>query len=182
MVHTSSRRLGNQIAEIQQSIETAAMTPTKADLGRYLQIWRQVASGEDTWVLLNDGGGKFGSIDEGATPAQFSGKILLVRYHISDAMGRHVYLADILIPDRPVTDLKMPEAGSIAGHTASLSISTRGDRARIALTVGEHEPMPVGIVGQTSIGTASQQIGSFRLDGQDLRVFVTTQRLSELRT
>ena len=101
-----------------------------------------------------------------------------MQYRILDKTGRCVYTADILTPDWKMMELKLPEAGSIAGRPTYLTVSTADDRATVGLSIGGRRTLPAGVVGQMLIGIESQEVGRFVLDGESFRVFVRTQRLS----
>lgn len=176
----SSQSLQTQLTEIKQSIAAPAMKLTAGDVARYRTIWSQISGGTEakgTWVLLTNGGGEFGSIADPHAKATH-GSVLLVQYWISDKTGRCVYTADILASDRKMMELKLPEAGSIAGRPASLTVSTADDRATVGLSIGGQRTLPAGVVGQMLIGIEPQEVGRFVLDGESFRVFARTQRLS----
>jgi len=179
----SSQNLQIQLAKTKQLMAVPAMMLTAADVARYRTVWSQVSEDDDnTWVLLTNGSGEFGSISQDSQQMRVRGKVLLVQYRIVDQAGNCVYTADLLIPDRKTMEISLPDAGSIAGLPASLTIATAGNQTTVGLSVGSHENLTTGIVGQMFIGVATKEIGSFSLDGKSLRVFARTQHLKGVQS
>ena len=178
----SVRNLENCLADLKRPTIVPQIGLTAADIARYRAVWHQVSDGgsaRNMWILLNNDAGEFGSIvaDPSAT-AIARGKVLLVQYRILNEAGRHVYTADLLIPDTAPLQVKLPDVGRIAGKLASLTVSTEDDRATVGFSVGRHDAMPAGVAGQMLIDMAGEEVGSFNLNGENLRVFARTRRLS----
>ncbi len=177
--YISSQNLDEQLAEIRQSIAKPTISLSADDVSRLRTVWSEVSgSGNagDTWILLNNGSGEFGSID---TPADTMsrGKVLLVQYRIVDESGSYVYTADLLMPDRKTLKIDLPDAGKIVGRPASLTFAAAKNKATIGFAVDGIESLPVGVLGQTLIGDKSEEVGSFSLNGNSMRVFARTRRL-----
>ncbi len=181
--HRSNQNLQTQLDEIRQSITAPAMTLTADDINRYRTVWSQVSEDDDnTWVLLTNGDGEFGSIAKNSQQTNVLGKVLLVQYRILDQAGNCIYTADLLIPDRKLMEISLPDAGSIAGLPASLTIAATGDHTTIGLSVGNQDTLSAGVVGRMFKGGATKEIGSFNLDGEHLRVFARTQHLNGMQS
>ena len=179
--HRSNQFLQDQLAQISQRMGTPVITVSATDLAQYRLVWNQVSDGANTWVLLRNGQGEFGSINS-HPPTELTGeKVVLLQYRIVDQAGRSVYAADLLVPDRLGIDVKVPDAGSIAGLPVSLALTTTQGQATVGLSVAGPQAGQAGVVGQTSIGAASGEIGSFKITDESLRVFVKTQRLNRFR-
>ena len=182
--YDSSRRLRRELSAGGPSASAiaASMNLTEADVARCRRMWHETAGGEDLWLLLSNGGGEFGSMAGDEPPSSNTRRLLLVRYRIVDAAGRTIYKGDLLLPDRPLSALSLPAAGLVAGEPVTLHVATIKDQARVGVSIGQEDRQgeAVGIVGQMSVGAAGEEIGKVQLGRQDVWVFVTTRRLSEL--
>ena len=85
------------------------------------------------------------------------------------------------MPDRKMMQVKLPDAGSIGGRSVSLTVSATESRATFGLAIEGKKALAAGIVGQTHIGEESYEVGSFRLNGENLRVFAKTVWLEGFR-
>jgi hypothetical protein len=131
-------------------------------------------------VLLKGGAGQFGSLPaSAATPA--SGKVLLVQCRVVNDRGGVVYSADVLLPDQPSFEVKLPEAGRLADQPAALAIMAENGQASVGLTIDDAQRPPAGVAGQAPIGV-EREVGRFRLHEQNLRMYVRTQRLSDFNS
>ncbi len=175
---SASRELRTELAQF-RSAQAVPETAGREDLSRYRTIWQQVDAGDNSWVLIHDGEGQFGSLN-GSASAVPHGRVLLVRCRIVDEQGEAVYSADLLVPDRPELRVRLPRTGTIAGRPAHLAIATSGGQAAVGLRIGaesEDAASEFGVVGRTAIDGEGAEIGRFRLDERTLRVLVRTQRL-----
>ena len=179
--HRSNQFMRDQLADIRKSISTPVMTVNATDLAQYRLVWNQVSDGANTWVLLKNGQGEFGSINSHPQVGPTSEKVILLQYRIVDQAGRSVYTADLLVPDRPGIDVKVPDAGSVAGLPVSLTLATAQKQATVGLSVSGSTTGPAGVAGQTLIGAAGGEIGSFKITDENLRLFVRTQRLNRFQ-
>ena len=160
----------------QVRMAAALTTLTRADVIRYRQIWRQVAGGDNTWVLLGDEGGEFGSIGSGS-PSQSDSDVLLVQMCILGETEERAYSVNLLVPASRAIDVKVPNAGSVAGRPAALTVTTLARGVVVGLTVGGEDASAVGVSGYKSLETGTSEIGRFSLHGQTLRLIARTQRL-----
>ena len=179
--HRSIQFMQEQLSQITKPAASPVMTVSATDLAQYRLVWNQVANGANTWVLLRNDQGEFGSINSHPQAGPTSEKVVLLQYRIVDQAGRSIYTADLLVPDRPGIDVKVPDAGSVAGLPVSLALATAQKQATVGLSVAGSPAGPAGVTGQTSIGATSDEIGSFKIADASLRVFVRTQRLDRFR-
>lgn len=142
-------------------------------------VWRMAAepSDGDTWVLLNNGGGLFGSLADAPSEHEpAAGGFLLLRCQVLNDHGQAVYAADVLVPLRSEVKLDVPDAGHIDGHDAALQFSVNHGRASLGLRMNGEGP---GVSGDVLIGGVAE-IGQFRYRDQTLRAVVQTRQFSEL--
>ena len=181
---SDNRHLRDELGAIRQAIAAPAMPLMAADVDRLRFIWDQVTANADTWVLVSNDGAEFGTIPSLSRlpPPGPDGRVLFVRCRILDSAGRCVYAADLLIPDRRGMQLALPEAGEVIGRPTGLRVAASQTCATVGLAVGPRGAPAVGVTGHAQIGAPSNELGSFRLDGEDLRVFVKALRLSGFRS
>lgn len=178
-----AHRVNDRMEARLQKMEVAsapALTLAPDDLARYQTIWNQVAEGQNTYLLMSNGAGEFGTMDSTGM-ASTGGKVVLMQCRISDERGGNVYTADLLLPDQPVLKIRLPNAGRIAGRQAILVVTTEGDRATVGVLMANGSSEPAGVMGQAMLGSPGGQIGSFRIGSENFRVFVRAQRLGGFR-
>ena len=165
--YRSNRITQNQLAE---------MRLTQLDLAKYKVAWDQMGDDSNTVVLLTGNDGEAGKIPLQAQPEENSTRAVLMQVRVLDRSGRCVCKADLLMPDKRLY-FKLPNIGDVAGQPASLAVAKSTNRAIIGFSVGSEENKPAGVLGETVIGSTGTEIGSFDLQDQQLKLFVTTERL-----
>jgi hypothetical protein len=115
----------------------------------------------------------------GSAPAK-AGSVLLVQCRVVNDKGSVVYSADVLLPDQPTLRVRLTEAGQLAGQPAALAVTAAGNQTTVGLSV-QDSAAAVGVTGQAPFGV-SREVGRFRLEEQDLRLFIRTEKLSGFQT
>jgi len=166
----------NETRTMRKSLVEISLTNT--DLVRYRKAWDQLSGNSDSWILLAaNGQGEFGKVPLGPQPASDDTQILVMQFRVLDKSGQCVYRKDLLVPDKPRLYFKLDNIGDIAGQPASLAVAKSTNQALIRLAVGGKEVTSTGILERVDIGTPASKVGTFHLNDQELRLFVTAERL-----
>ena len=173
-----SQSLETRLAGIQHELTAPAMALTTDEIKNFRQIWNQVALGNNTFVLVSNGGGEIGSIASRDEAITGSREVLLIQCHVLDSRGNLAYRTNLLVPGGVAKNLQVAQAGRIAGYPVSLDISQTGSLAQVGFCIrGDDRKRLWNLVGKTRVGSQTEEIGSFKMDGRNLRVFVKTQRM-----
>jgi len=173
--------LRQQMAALTERLAVPPVALTADDVARYREIWDNVTDDNNTWVLVSNGGGRFGKV--GGRPAEGDGgPMLVVQCRVADQQGRWVYSADLLVPDRPMLKVRLPEAGMLADRPVALAVRTSRDRATVGLSLGSESDVPVRVAGEMPIDGTVSEIGQFRVGEETMRVCVRTRRVPGSRT
>ncbi len=170
--------LQSKIALIEKAAQKPDMMPTKAEIANYVLAYSQVADDSNPWVLVKSRENDLvGDIIPNSGERYSTGQVLLVRCLITDKNGKCVYSADVLTPHDQGLLVKSLDAGQFDNRRVHLTIETHEDLAMIGINLDDRYPYGASINGHTNIGSLCKELGSMNINGQDLKVYVGTQKL-----
>lgn len=178
VARNDSELMRRQLAVMDRHISMPEVTATEvADLR---QVWTELSSGsEETrpWVFLSNGGGRFGYVPVRAIGGDCPDLILL-RCAIVGADGKRTKQMNLLLPAGKVFQLDVMDAGQLIGSPVRIAVSASEEWAGMDLEVGTQSKGLVGLKGRTRLGAAATEVGQFRLDGREMKVFLHATRIS----
>jgi hypothetical protein len=165
---------------VQQVVQPAPLAQpaslSDTDLRAYRQIWQQVVSrGErgQSWLLLSDGTGQFGRLDQSGGTGLVALRCLLI-----NAEGRLLGSSCVLLPSQAQITLSLPEIASL-GEEIQCQVTTGGQRAGMALTTYQDSRQIAGLQGEVPVGSRPTEIGQFKVKGQNVRVVLQATPVEE---
>jgi hypothetical protein len=178
MARNDSEFMKTQLSIMNKRISMPAATD--AEVANLRQVWTEVSSGAESsraWVFMSNGGGRFGYVPVNAVGGDRPGLILL-RCAIVGSDGKRTKQMNLLLPAEKVLALDVMDAGSLVGSPVRISVSASGDWAGMDLEVGTQSDGVVGLKGRARLGAEATEVGQFRLNGREMKVFLHATRIS----
>jgi hypothetical protein len=178
MARNDSELMRQQLAIMDKRISMPAATA--AEVANLRQVWSEVSSGSDSsrpWVFMSNGGGRFGYVPVRAVGGDRP-ELILLRCAIVGPDGERTKQMNLLLPAGKVLALDVMDAGRLVGSPVRISVSASEDWAGMDLEVGTQGQGVVGLKGRARLGAEAAEVGQFRLDGRDMKVFLHATRIS----
>jgi hypothetical protein len=178
VARNDSELMRRQLAIMDERISMPAVTA--AEVADLRQVWSEVSSGSDSsrpWVFMSNGGGRFGYV-----PVRSVGgdrpELILLRCVIVGADGERTKQMNLLLPAGKVLALDVMDAGSLVGSPVRISVSASKDWAGMDLEVGTQGKGIVGLKARARLGAEAAEVGQFRLNGREMKVFLHATRIN----
>ena len=177
VARNDSELMRQRLALMDRHISMPEVTAT--EVANLRQVWTEVSSGsEETrpWVFMSNGGGRFGYVPVRAVSGD-SPDLILLRCAIVDADGKQTKQMNLLLPAGKVLKLDVMDAGRLTGSPVRIAVSASNEWAGMDLEVGTQSKGLVGVKGRARLGAEATEVGQFRLDGREMRVFLHATRI-----
>jgi hypothetical protein len=189
--HLTNRRLGEldrndqqiryQLAQIDK--HTASTVQVSADdLKQYSKIWHETTSAGDSgqpWILIRDGVGRFEYLPAAVTPAsKGAGEMVLLRCSVVGPEGNVLEEFNVLLPKDRTVQLSMDQSKQLGDRPLRCRVSSEDRWVGMGLEVGTGAAECVGVQGRVAIGGSPSEIGQFRLDHRNVKVFLQAMPLA----
>jgi hypothetical protein len=173
-----SELMRRQLTIMDERISMPAVTA--AEVADLRQVWSEVSSGSDSsrpWVFMSNGGGRFGYV-----PVRSVGgdrpELILLRCVIVGPDGERTKQMNLLLPAGKMLALDVMDAGSLVGSPVRISVSASKDWAGMDLEVGTQGKGIVGLKARARLGAEAAEVGQFRLNGREMKVFLHATRIN----
>jgi hypothetical protein len=167
------------LAQIEKS--TALTVQVSADdLKRYRTIWRETTSAGDSgqpWILIRDGVGRF-EYPAATAASKAPGEMVLLRCSVVSPEGTVLEEFNLLLPKDRTVQLSMDESQPLGGRPLRCRVASEDRRVGMGLEVGTGAAQCVGVQGRVAIGGSPSEIGQFRLDHRNVKVFLQAMPLA----